>query len=829
MPTQKAKQSGSTDMTKITGTAGVDTLLGNNTSDIISGLGGNDRLEGRGGNDVLDGGLGIDLLIGGPGNDTYIIDNATEINKATADAGVDLVKTTVTYTLGNQQEHLTMLGTKGIGGTGNAGANTLIGNSGANVLSGGGGADSVDGGAGNDTLIFDALDVSLNGNTGTDTLKLSGTGVNLDLGAVTVLLSGLEAIDLTGSGNNTLVITEATLLALSVTSDVVQVRGNAGDVVTAAGAWTQIANVTVSAQEYAQYTSGSAVLQVDLDVTRTGINLAPAGTSQTLSLLEDEAYTFSAADFGFTDGNGGDTLQAVRIDTLPVAGTLELANVAVSAGQEIAVGDLGDLVFTPVAEASGSPHATFTFSVQDSADAFDGSPNTLTINVSSVNDAPEIAGDLDATVAEGGIVTLTTADLGEADPDDAGAGLRYTVLGAANGVVRLNGILTTTFTAADVAAGRVSFAHDGSETLTAGFNVQLADGGENGVAPDSEFFSFTVTVVNDAPVISGDLTATMDEAGTYTLTTADLGEADPDDSGTGLIYTVSAVTNGTVKLSGGATTTFTAQDVSNGLVSFTHDGSETTSATFAISLADGLENGVSPDTDTFIINVTPVNEAPVIAGDLSATVAEGATYTLTTTDLGEADPDDSGTGLTYTVSSAINGTVKLNGNATTTFTAQDVTSGLVSFTHDGSETTSATIGISLADGGENSVSPDTDTFTFTVTPVNEAPVIAGDLSATVAENATYTLTTPDLGEADPDDSGTGLTYTVTSATNGTVKLSGGATTTFTAQDVSDGLVSFTQNGAESASASFDFSLTDGAENGVSSDTDTFNFTVTGGQ
>ncbi len=73
---------------------------------------------------------------------------------------------------------------------------------------------------------------------------------------------------------------------------------------------------------------------------------------------------------------------------------------------------------------------------------------------------------------------------------------------------------------------------------------------------------------------------------------------------------------------------------------FQHDGSETTSAGFNVSLADGGENGVLPDTDTFTLTVTPVNDAPVITGDLTATVAEGGSYQLTTADLGEADPDD---------------------------------------------------------------------------------------------------------------------------------------------------------------------------------------------
>ncbi len=78
-------------------------------------------------------------------------------------------------------------------------------------------------------------------------------------------------------------------------------------------------------------------------------NNAPAGTDKTVTTLEDTAYIFVAADFGFTDVDAGDTLSAVRIDTLSLAAgsTLQKSGVGVSAGQEILTADIGSLVFTP--------------------------------------------------------------------------------------------------------------------------------------------------------------------------------------------------------------------------------------------------------------------------------------------------------------------------------------------------------------------------------------------------------------------------------------------------------------------------------------------------
>ena len=59
--------------------------------------------------------------------------------------GTDSVNASVTYTLSDNVENLTLTGTSAINGTGNASDNVLTGNSGANSLTGG---------AGNDTYIW---------------------------------------------------------------------------------------------------------------------------------------------------------------------------------------------------------------------------------------------------------------------------------------------------------------------------------------------------------------------------------------------------------------------------------------------------------------------------------------------------------------------------------------------------------------------------------------------------------------------------------------------------------------------------------------------------
>ncbi|MHC0062630.1 beta strand repeat-containing protein [Nostoc sp. UIC 10890] len=163
----------------INGTSGADNLTGTGIMDIISGLQGNDTLNGLGdndtldggdGNDFLDGGTGDDSLIGGKGNDTYIVDSIGDTIIEAASAGTDLVKSSVSWVLGNNLENLTLTGTNAINGTGNSLKNILIGNSAANTLSGGDGNDSLFGDSGNDTLLGGAGNDTLNGGLGSDTL-----------------------------------------------------------------------------------------------------------------------------------------------------------------------------------------------------------------------------------------------------------------------------------------------------------------------------------------------------------------------------------------------------------------------------------------------------------------------------------------------------------------------------------------------------------------------------------------------------------------------------------------------------------------------------------
>ncbi len=103
------------------------------------------------------------------------------------------------------------------------------------------------------------------------------------------------------------------------------------------------------------------------------------------------------------------------------------------------------------------------------------------------NVPPRLEGDLDITVRRGKSVVITTEDVTAVDPDDTPDHLTYTVSNPAGGWIALasaKGSAVSSFTQADIEAGRVLFVHDGRGGSTANFDILVADdsGGTSGQA-----------------------------------------------------------------------------------------------------------------------------------------------------------------------------------------------------------------------------------------------------------------------------------------------------------------------------------------------------------
>ena len=313
-----------------------------------------------------------------------------------------------------------------------------------------------------------------------------------------------------------------------------------------------------------------------------------------------------------------------------------------------------------------------------------------------------------------------------------------------------NWVTATTFTLEELRDNKVRVKHDGSEKhdIVDGFKgpnaqaiqivVKVTDTG--GLETDNTIFTIPVGQIiefNDAPVISTTTTAltgvtegdgtsgnTVSSRGTDApnpnggiISARQLPITDADNTAAEIVYSFANVDdmpqNGSIYLRDEtaqddgnytwtkmtASSTFTHQDVLDGKVFYEHDGSETTSDAFTLSVTDGNKTAVDSTgaAATVTVNVTgiePVNDAPTITpttggtkvdwagladtdkpdigdfnvdarnsdgtvnNDHGTTFTEGLNnvYTLRVTDMGVYDPDEvdaqgvfDPSGITFTV------------------------------------------------------------------------------------------------------------------------------------------------------------------------------------
>ena len=144
-----------------------------------------------------------------------------------------------------------------------------------------------------------------------------------------------------------------------------------------------------------------------------------------------------------------------------------------------------------------------------------------------------------------------------------------------------------------------------------------------------------------------------------------------------------------------------------------------------------LSNDERHDVETYLASkwgLTITNAAPTVSTNTGVILNEGATSTLLNTMLSFSDTDNTDSNLIYTVTNAVDYGVLINTNTTLTlgvgdtFTQNDINNGYITYTHDGTENFSDTLNFTVTDQLAVTVP---SAFVFTITPINEAPIIDG--------------------------------------------------------------------------------------------------------
>jgi len=237
----------------------------------------------------------------------------------------------------------------------------------------------------------------------------------------------------------------------------------------------------------------------------------------------------------------------------------------------------------------------------------------------------------------------------------------------------------------------------------------------------------TVTGVNDAPVVSDIPDQTIAEGSTFTTITLDNYVSDIDNTDAQITWSSSGSTQLTVSIVNRIATI--------SIRNINWSGSET--ITFTAS------DGPLTDSDPATFTVSAVNDAPVVADIPNQTIAEGSSFATIALDNFVSDVDNADSEISWTYSG--------NSLLTVSISSRIATITVPNADWNGSET----ITFTASDGDLT----DNDVATFTVTAVNDPPVVDDIPNQSIGEGGTFTTISLDNFVYDPDNADSQLTWT----------------------------------------------------------------------
>jgi len=439
----------------------------------------------------------------------------------------------------------------------------------------------------------------------------------------------------------------------------------------------------------------------------------------------------------------------------------------------------GDLTYTLAADAFGT--ATIDITLMDDGGTANGGndtspPQTLTVTVNPVNDAPTFTNAGNVNVFKGGgteTVSAWASMLATGPANESGqsfTGFTVMVTSDPNGVL---GSMPTVSTA----TGDLSFDTTADNNGTATISVTLMDDGgtTNGGVDTSATATVDIIVggVNDAPSFTAGMDQTHNEdAGAITVNgwATAMSPGPPDEAGQMLTFNANVTSN-----PGGLFSVMPAVNATTGDLTYTLAADAFGTATIDIILMDdgGTANGgndTSPP-QTLTVTVNPINDAPTFTNAGNVNVFKGGgteTVPAWASMLATGPANESGqsfTGFTVMVTSDPNGVL---GSMPTVSTA----TGDLSFDTTADNNGTATISVTLMDdGGTVNGGVDTSataTVDIIVGGVNDAPSFTVGSDIVIDENdgpQTFNMWATGISAGPPDEAGQMLTFNITGNTN----------------------------------------------------------------
>ncbi|EMB19109.1 Pentaxin [Rhodopirellula europaea 6C] len=416
----------------------------------------------------------------------------------------------------------------------------------------------------------------------------------------------------------------------------------------------RVYNAALSETEIVAMMGDQGYASETVAITVTAVNDAPVMTasSPTYPATEDGA-PFAASVSAFlgstvTDADAGAVEGAAIYGSAGSGGTLEysinggsswtlIPSVDATSALLLRANDL--IRFTPDTEnggtltldyhawdqTSGTAGGTADVTTRGGSTAFSTADNTVTVTVADVNDEQVISTNNGATFTEGSAGnTITSSMLETTDVDNTAGELTYTVTAnPGHGQLKLDGLVTTSFTQSEIDAGRITYDHDDSENLADSFSFSVDDGAGSA---STGSFSITLNPINDNAVAitsdGGGATASINVNETVSFVTQ-VTVSDADMPGDTMTYSITggADQNDFTIDSGGNLTFVNPPDYESPA-----DDDLDNVYTVTVQVSDGVH------TDSQSITVTVQD-------------VQNSSLTVTTT----SDVDDTGLGATYTI------------------------------------------------------------------------------------------------------------------------------------------------------------------------------------
>jgi hypothetical protein len=391
-------------------------------------------------------------------------------------------------------------------------------------------------------------------------------------------------------------------------------------------------------------------------------------------------------------------------------------------------------VATPNPDWNGSE--TITFTATDPGSLANSDAATFTVN--PINDAPVAADIPDQTIPEGETFLTINLDNFVNDIDNADAEISWAASGQSELMVTINASRIAT-----IAIPNAEW--NGSETI-------IFTATDPGLLSDSDPATFTVTAVNDAPIVADIPDQTIAESGTFTVINLDDFVSDVDNADAELIWTYSGNVDLTVSIDGNRVATI-------GVPSVEWNGSETITFT-------ATDPGSLFDSDAAAFTISGDNDPPVVSDIPDQTIAEGETFAVIALDNYVDDIDNVDAQITWTYSGNVNLTVSISVDRVATISVPNAD-------WNGSET----IIFTATDPGLLS---DSDPASFTVTAVNDAPVVSNITNQTINEGGLFSVINLDDYVFDIDNPDADINWSYSGNVELTVSIDGNRVATIAA-------------------------------------------------